>query len=109
MAAGEHARDEHGQPDLDALLEQARQLTHGFLAAQQTPADKEFTGVASGGLVTATVSAAGRLEHLEISPVAADPDHTEALADSVLTAVRHAHGAAAAALQARFAGLTEHL
>ncbi|MGP4045985.1 YbaB/EbfC family nucleoid-associated protein [Streptomyces sp. 2A115] len=101
--------NEHEQPDLDDVLEQARHLAQGLIAAQQAPGDASFTGVAGGGLVKATVSPTGHLQHLEISPVAADPDKTEALADSVLAAVREAHGAAAAALQARFAGLTQNL
>ncbi|PSM43001.1 YbaB/EbfC family nucleoid-associated protein [Streptomyces dioscori] len=107
--SGTHGQSEHGTPDLEALLEQAGQLTQAIIAAQQGSQDEDFTGVASGGLVRATVGATGQLHHLEISPVAADPERTEALAEHVLTAVRDAHGAAAAALRSRFTGLTEHL
>jgi DNA-binding YbaB/EbfC family protein len=84
-----------GMPDMAALLAQAQQMQEQILAAQASLADVHVQGTAGGGLVAATVTAAGELIGLEISPQAVDPADTETLADLVLAAVRDANRAAA--------------
>ncbi|HEY2832439.1 MAG TPA: YbaB/EbfC family nucleoid-associated protein [Sporichthyaceae bacterium] len=84
-----------GMPDMAALLAQAQQMQEQILAAQASLANVHVQGTAGGGLVTATVTAAGELIGLEISPQAVDPEDTETLADLVLAAFRDAHRAAA--------------
>jgi hypothetical protein len=82
-----------GMPDMAAL--QAQQMQEQILAAQASLANVHVQGTAGGGLVTATVTAAGEIIGLEISPEAVDPTDTETLADLVLAAFRDAHRVAA--------------
>ncbi|HZE66387.1 MAG TPA: YbaB/EbfC family nucleoid-associated protein [Sporichthyaceae bacterium] len=84
-----------GMPDMAALLAQAQQMQEQILAAQASLANVHVQGTAGGGLVTATVTAAGELIGLEISPQAVDPEDTETLADLILAAFRDAHRVAA--------------
>jgi DNA-binding YbaB/EbfC family protein len=76
--------------DMQSLLEQAAQMQHQLMAAQEELADTEVEGTAGGGLVIATVTGTGDLVRLVIKPEAADPDDTETLADLVVAAVRDA-------------------
>jgi len=80
-----------GQLDMQAILAQAQQMQQNIMEAQAQLAEAEFTGVAGGGLVTATVSGTGELVGLVIQPAAVDPDDTETLADLVVAAVRAAN------------------
>src|SRR4051794_9457178 len=84
-----------GMPDMAALLAQAQQMQEQILAAQASLANVHVQGTAGGGLGAATVTAAGELIGLEISPQAVDPEDTETLADLILAAVRDAHRVAA--------------
>ncbi|QMU74609.1 YbaB/EbfC family nucleoid-associated protein [Streptacidiphilus sp. PB12-B1b] len=83
-----------GQPDMQALLQQAQQMQQQLAHAQEELAAATVDGSAGGGLVRATVSGAGELKALVIDPKAVDPEDTETLADLVLAAVRDANGAA---------------
>ncbi len=83
-----------GQPDMQALLQQAQQMQQQLAHAQEQLAAATVQGTAGGGLVTATVSGAGELKALVIDPKAVDPEDTETLADLVLAAVRDATSAA---------------
>lgn len=84
-----------GQPNMQQLMQQAQQLQSQLAAAQDELANREVTGTAGGGLVTATVKGTGELVGLVIDPAAVDPDDTETLADLILAAVRDATRAAA--------------
>jgi DNA-binding YbaB/EbfC family protein len=77
-----------GAPDMAQLLMQAQKMQQDILAAQDALATAQVTGTAGGGLVEATLSGAGELIGLTISPKAVDPDDTETLADLILAAVR---------------------
>ncbi|WP_037601892.1 YbaB/EbfC family nucleoid-associated protein [Streptacidiphilus rugosus] len=83
-----------GQPDMQALLQQAQQMQQQLAQAQAELAAAVVDGSAGGGLVKATVSGAGELKALVIDPKAVDPEDTETLADLVLAAVRDATAAA---------------
>ncbi|MFE3198488.1 MULTISPECIES: YbaB/EbfC family nucleoid-associated protein [Embleya] len=83
-----------GQPDMQQLLQQAQKMQQDLMAAQDELARTQVTGSAGGGLVTATVSGAGELLALEISPSAVDPEDTETLGDLIVAAVRDANRAA---------------
>jgi DNA-binding YbaB/EbfC family protein len=76
--------------NLGGILEQAQRMQAAVVAAQEELADARIDGSAGGGLVTATVSGAGDLVSLTISPKAVDPEDTETLADLVVAAVRDA-------------------
>ncbi|GAA0264197.1 MULTISPECIES: YbaB/EbfC family nucleoid-associated protein [Cryptosporangium] len=83
-----------GQLDMQAILAQAQQMQQHIMEAQAQLAEAEFTGVAGGGLVTATVTGTGELTGLAIQPAAVDPEDTETLADLVVAAVRAANAEA---------------
>ncbi len=83
-----------GQPDMQALLQQAQQMQQQLARTQAELAETLVQGTAGGGLVQATVSGTGELKALVIDPKAVDPEDTETLADLVLAAVRDATGSA---------------
>jgi|SRR5215211_6400708 nucleoid-associated protein EbfC len=76
--------------DMSGLLAQAQAMQEQFINAQQELAEMEIEGSAGGDLVTATVTGAGELVGLVISPEAVDPSDTETLADLIVAAVRDA-------------------
>ncbi|SHL29742.1 YbaB/EbfC family nucleoid-associated protein [Actinacidiphila paucisporea] len=98
-----------GQPNMQALLQQAQKMQQDLAAAQQELAETEVEGSAGGGLVKATVSGAGELRALVIDPKAADPDDTETLADLVVAAVHNATDAAQELQQRKLGPLTQGL
>jgi nucleoid-associated protein EbfC len=79
-----------GQPNMQQLLKQAQKMQEDLARAQEELARTRVSGTAGGGLVEATVTGAGELVGLTISPAAVDPEDTETLADLVLAAVRDA-------------------
>jgi nucleoid-associated protein EbfC len=83
-----------GQPDMAQLLKQAQEMQQQLVAAQEELAQREVTGTAGGGLVTATMTGSGDLSALTIAPGAVDPDDLETLQDLVVAAVRDAKRAA---------------
>lgn len=83
-----------GQPDMAQLLQQAQQMQHQLMAAQEQLARQTVEGSAGGGLVVATVTGGGELLGLRIAPEAVDPEDTETLADLVLAAVKDANRSA---------------
>ncbi|WP_405583517.1 YbaB/EbfC family nucleoid-associated protein [Streptomyces sp. NBC_01190] len=98
-----------GQPNMQALLQQAQKMQQDLAAAQQELAESEVEGTSGGGLVRATVTGAGELRALVIDPKAVDPEDTETLADLVVAAVHHANEAAQKLQQTRLGPLTEGL
>jgi DNA-binding YbaB/EbfC family protein len=85
-----------GTPDLGGLFERAQQLQESMLGAN---AGTIFEGVAGGGAVKVTVSAAGEFQRVTIRPDAVDPEDVTMLEDLVLAAVRDASTQVAAAAQ----------
>ncbi|CAG6395090.1 YbaB/EbfC family nucleoid-associated protein [Streptomyces cocklensis] len=98
-----------GQPNMQALLQQAQKMQQDLAVAQQELAETEVEGSAGGGLVKATVSGAGELRALVIDPKAVDPDDTETLADLVVAAVHSATDAAQELQQAKLGPLAQGL
>jgi DNA-binding YbaB/EbfC family protein len=82
------------QPNMQQLLKQAQQMQAKMEAAQEQLAQAEVEGTAGGGLVTATVSGAGEILSVTISPEVIDPEDPETLGDLVVAAVRSAQEAA---------------
>lgn len=99
--------------DLAAMLAQAQALQQQLEDAQDRLAQTRVDGSAGGGLVSATVTGAGELVGLVISPEAIDfadtSDSAETIADLVLAAVRDATSNAAALQQRTLGPLTEGL
>lgn len=98
-----------GQPNMQQLLQQAQKMQQDLAAAQQELAETMVEGSSGGGLVKATVTGAGELQSLHISPEAVDPDDTETLADLVLAAVRDANNSAQDLQQKKLGPLAQGL
>ena len=98
-----------GQLDMAQLLAQAQEMQQRLADAQDELARTQVQGTAGGGLVKATVSGAGEVLALEISPQACDPTDTESLADLVVAAIRDATHAAADLQGQLMAPLTQGL
>lgn len=78
------------QPNMQQLMKQAQKMQQQMVQAQAELAEKQVTGTAGGGLVTATVTGAGDVVSLKIKPEAVDPDDVESLEDLVVAAIRDA-------------------
>ena len=78
------------QPNMQQLMKQAQKMQQQMVQAQAELAEKQVTGTAGGGLVTATVTGAGDVVALKIKPEAVDPDDIESLEDLVVAAIRDA-------------------
>ncbi len=98
-----------GQPNMQALLQQAQKMQQDLAAAQQELAESTVEGSAGGGLVKATVTGAGELTALVIDPKVIDPDDTETLADLVVAAVHNANEAAQKLQQTKLGPLAQGL
>ena len=76
------------------LLKQAQEMQQQLVAAQEELAQREVTGSAGGGLVTATMTGSGDVTAITIAPSAVDPDDLETLQDLVVAALHDATRAA---------------
>jgi hypothetical protein len=79
-----------GGLDVNALLEQATQMQQQMAEIQERAAQTIVEGVAGGGVVKVTVTAAMDFQSITISPDAIDPDDIEMLQDLVLAALHDA-------------------
>jgi DNA-binding YbaB/EbfC family protein len=83
-----------GQPDMQAILQQAQQMQEQLMAAQAELATAEVTGQAGNGLVQVTMTAAQEVRAVRIDPKVVDPDDVETLQDLVVGALQDASRAA---------------
>ncbi len=79
-----------GGLDFNALLEQATQVQQQMAEIQERAAQTLVEGVAGGGVVKVTVTAAMDFQSITISPDAVDPEDVEMLQDLVLAALHDA-------------------
>jgi DNA-binding YbaB/EbfC family protein len=79
-----------GGLDFNALLEQATQMQQQMAEIQERAAHTIVEGVAGGGVVKVTVTAAMDFQSITISPDVVDPDDVEMLQDLVLAALHDA-------------------
>jgi len=77
-------------PGLQAALAQAQQVQQQLQEAQQKIAGSEVQGQAGGGLVTITLSGAGKVTAVNIDPSVVNPDDVETLQDLVVGAFEDA-------------------
>jgi nucleoid-associated protein EbfC len=80
--------------NMNQMLRQAQAMQRKMAKAQEELAEREVSGSAGGGMVTATASGAGELKTIEINPEAVDPDDVEMLQDMITAAVNEALRAA---------------
>ena len=85
------------------LLRQMQRMQQDMATAQAALAEETVEGSAGGGVVKATVTGAGDLRAVSISPEVVDPEDVEMLEDLVVAAVTEALRAAQE-LQARSMG-----
>ena len=84
-----------GGLDLGGLLQQAQQMQQSLQEAQQRLAETTVDGTVAGGAVTVTMTGAGEVTGVNITPEALDSLEAEALADLgdlVVAALRDARG-----------------
>jgi len=93
--------------DLNALLDQARQVKEEMQKEQERLAQKIVTGTSGGGMVIVTANGKGEIQKVQIDKQAVDPRDVPMLEDLVLAAVNSALKAAqeAAAAENPIAGL----
>lgn len=86
-----------GGLDLGALMQQAQQMQADLMEAQQRLAEATVEGQVGGGAVTVTITGAGELTGVRISPDAVsgtDADALEDLGDLIVAAFRDARARA---------------
>jgi DNA-binding YbaB/EbfC family protein len=76
---------------MNQMMKQAQALQRKLLKAQEELAEKDVSGSAGGGMVTAVVNGAGsEVRSIAINPEAVDPEDVEMLQDMVVAAVNEA-------------------
>src|SRR5689334_8868959 len=97
--------------DLNALLDQARQVQEEMQKAQERLAQKTVTGTSGGGMVIVTANGKGEIQKVQIDKQAVDPRDVPMLEDLVLAAVNSALKAAqeAAAAENPLSGMAAGL
>ena len=78
----------YGRPDPNAMMRQVQKMQDDIRAKQEELEAKEYTGTASGEMVTVTMNG----KH-EITAVKIDPDDIEMLEDLIAAAVNSASAA----------------
>jgi hypothetical protein len=76
--------------DMKKMMKQAQKMQRDAAAAQAEMAEMRFSASAGGGMVEATVTGAGSLVSITISPEAVDPEDVEMLQDMIVASVNEA-------------------
>ena len=80
----------YGRPDPNAMMRQVQKMQDALKAKQEELENTEFTGSASGDMVTVTMTGKHQVTAVKIKPEAVDPDDIEMLEDLVAAAVNAA-------------------
>ena len=83
----------YGRPDPNAMLRQVQKMHDAIREKQAELEAKEYTGTASGEMVTVTMTGKHEITAVKIKPEAVDPDDIEMLEDLVAAAVNSATAA----------------
>jgi DNA-binding YbaB/EbfC family protein len=92
--------------DINAIFQQAQQIQEQLRKAQEALGQKQVTGNAGGGMVTATATGRGELLRVQIDPKVVDKSDVAMLEDLVLSAVNAALANARALAQEEAGPLT---
>ena len=84
----------YGRPDPNAMMRQVQKMQDEIRAKQEELEAKEYTGTASGEMVTVTMTGKHEITAVHIKPEAVDPDDLEMLEDLIAAAVNSAVSAA---------------
>ena len=80
----------YGRPDPNAMMRQVQKMQDEIRAKQEELEAKEYTGTASGEMVTVTMTGKHEITAVKIKPEAVDPEDVEMLQDMVMAAVNEA-------------------
>ena len=80
----------YGRPDPNAMMRQVQKMQDSIRAKQEELEAKEYTGTASGEMVTVTMNGKHEITAVKIKPEAVDPDDIEMLEDLVVAAANEA-------------------
>lgn len=80
----------YGRPDPQAMMRQVQKLQDDIRAKQEELEAKEYTGTASGELVSVTITGKHEVVKVNIKPEAVDPDDIEMLEDLIAAAFNSA-------------------
>ena len=80
----------YGRPDPNAMMRQVQKMQDEIRAKQEELEAKEYTGTASGEMVTVTMTGKHEVTAIKIKPEAVDPDDLEMLEDLIAAAVNEA-------------------
>ena len=70
----------YGRPDPQAMMRQVQKMQDEIRAKQDELEAREYTGTASGEMVTVTMTGKHEVTAIKIKPEAVDPDDLEMLA-----------------------------
>ena len=79
-----------GSPDPTAMMRQVQKMQENIRAKQEELEAKEYTGTASGEMVSVTMNGKHEVVAVNIKPEAVDPDDIEMLEDLIAAAVNSA-------------------
>ena len=79
-----------GRPDPNAMMRQVQKMQDQIRAKQEELESREYTGTASGEMVTVTMTGKHEVTAIKIKPEAVDPDDLEMLEDLIAAAVNSA-------------------
>ena len=79
-----------GRPDPQAMMRQVQKMQEEIRAKQEELENREYTGTASGEMVTVTMTGKHAITSVKIKPEAVDPDDIEMLEDLIAAAVNSA-------------------
>ena len=80
----------YGRPDPNAMMRQVQKMQEALKAKAEELEGREFTGTASGEMVSVTMTGKHQVTAVKIKPEAVDPDDIEMLEDLVAAAVNDA-------------------
>ena len=80
----------YGRPDPNAMMRQVEKMQEALKAKTEELEGREFTGTASGEMVSVTMTGKHQVTAVKIKPEAVDPDDIEMLEDLVAAAVNDA-------------------
>ena len=84
----------YGRPDPNAMMRQVQKMQDAIREKQAELEAKEYTGTASGEMVTVTMTGKHEVTAVKIKPEAVDPEDIEMLEDLIAAAVNSAVSAA---------------
>ena len=80
----------YGRPEPNAMMRQVQKMQEALKAKTEELEGREFTGTASGEMVSVTMTGKHQVTAVKIKPEAVDPDDIEMLEDLVAAAVNDA-------------------